>query len=83
MEYRLDPSAQKNVKLYYQQNVYDWLEGYTGLYGAGFVWRRKMDTLWDVFKIFSNDSGRLPATMRPQTGRRDSTTNDTIRHDKP
>ena len=55
MEYRLDQNAQKNVKLYYQQNVYDWLDGYTGLYGGGFVWRKKMDTLLDVFKIFSND----------------------------
>ena len=50
MEYRLDQNAQKNVKLFYNQNVYDWLDGYTGLYGAGFVWRKKMDSLWDVFK---------------------------------
>ena len=53
MEYRLDQSAQKNVKLYYQQNVYDWLEGYTGMYGGGFVWRKKMDSFWDMFKFKS------------------------------
>ena len=50
MEYRLDQSGTKNVKLFYQQNVYDWLDGYTGLYGGGFIWRKKMDSLWDVFK---------------------------------
>ena len=38
------------MKLFYQQNVYDWLDGYTGLYGGGFIWRKKMDSLWDVFK---------------------------------
>ena len=50
MEYRLDQNSTKSVKLFYQQNVYDWLDGYTGLYGGGFTWRRKMDSLWDVFK---------------------------------
>ena len=89
MEYRLDQSATKNIKLFYQQNVYDWLDGYTGLYGAGFVWRKKMDSLLDVFKIFSKDS-QQPMMMRPQTERRDTTAqpspvtthqSDTIRHE--
>ena len=50
MEYRLDQTAQKNVKLFYYQNIYDWLDGYTGLYGGGFVWRKKMDSLFDIFR---------------------------------
>ena len=80
MEYRLDQNAQKNVKLYYSQNVYDWLDGYTGLFGGGFVWRKKMDSLLDVFKIFSSDT-RQPMMLRPQTARRDTLTNDTQRHE--
>jgi len=80
MEYRLDQNAQKNVKLYYSQNVYDWLDGYTGLFGGGFVWRKKMDSLLDVFKIFSSDT-RQPTMLRPQTARRDTLTNDTQRHE--
>ena len=63
MEYRLDQSGTKNVKLFYQQNVYDWLDGYTGLYGGGFIWRKKMDSLLDVFKIFSNEK---PVSIPPR-----------------
>ena len=50
MEYRLNQEATKNMKLFYNQNVYDWLEGYTGEYGVGVVWRRKLDSFWDIFK---------------------------------
>ena len=80
MEYRLDQNAAKNVKLFYQQNVYDWLDGYTGLYGAGYVWRKKMDSLWDVFKMFSKDSQQQPMMMRPRpTAPSDSLTNDSLK----
>ncbi len=64
MEYRLDQSGTKNIRLFYQQNVYDWLDGYTGLYGGGYVWRKKMDSLLDLFKPTPNPS--------PREGRRDS-----------
>ena len=70
MEYRLDQNSTKSVKLFYQQNVYDWLDGYTGLYGGGFTWRRKMDSLWDVFKIFSKERP-TPSPSRRE-GRLDS-----------
>lgn len=50
MEYRLDQSGQKNIKAYYKQNVYDWLEGYTGEYGVGFIWRRKLNSFLEIFK---------------------------------
>ena len=33
-----------------KQNVYDGLEGYTGEYGGGFVWKRKLDKLLDIFR---------------------------------
>ena len=50
MEYRLNQEATQNVKVFYNQNVYDWLEGYTGEYGVGFVWRKKLDNLWDIIR---------------------------------
>lgn len=50
MEYRLSQNSNKYVKLFYNQNVYDWLEGYTGEYGGGFIYKRKLNSLWDVFK---------------------------------
>ena len=49
MEYRLSPTSNKYLKLFYNQNVYDWLEGYTGEYGGGFLWKRKLDKLTDIF----------------------------------
>ena len=77
MEYRLDQNSTKNVKLFYTQNVYDWIDGYTDLYGAGFVWRKKMNSLLDVFKIFSSD------TQQPMMMRRDSTRTDTLKTVRP
>ena len=86
MEYRMDQNGQKNVKLYYSQNVYDWLDGYTELFGAGFVWRKKMDSLLDVFKIFSSDSKQLTPLARPNNPGAPNapfttTPNDSIRHE--
>lgn len=51
MEYRLSPTSNQYLKLFYKQNVYDWLDGYTGEYGGGFVWRRKLDRLIDIFRF--------------------------------
>ena len=65
MEYRLNQNGTQNVKLFYQQNVYDWLEGYTSMYGAGFVWRRKLDNFWDIFRFWKKE--QQPMMNRPQT----------------
>ena len=78
MEYRLDQNSTKNVKLFYRQNVYDWLDGYTDVYGGGFVWRKKMNSLLDVFKIFSSDTQQPMMMMR-----RDSTRTDTLKTTRP
>ena len=48
MEYRLSPTANQYVKLFYNQNAYDWLDGYTGEYGGGFIWKRKLDKFIDI-----------------------------------
>ena len=52
MEYRLSPTSNQYLKMFYKQNVYDWLDGYTGEYGAGYVYKRKMDHWWDAFKLW-------------------------------
>ncbi|MBQ8989649.1 MAG: translocation/assembly module TamB domain-containing protein [Prevotella sp.] len=82
MEYRLNQNGTQNVKLFYQQNVYDWLEGYTSMYGAGFVWRRKLDNFWDIFRFWKKE--QQPTMMRPQTTmqpmlRRDSIPTDSVK----
>jgi hypothetical protein len=55
MEYRITPTSNQYVKLFYNQNVYDWLEGYTGEYGGGYIWKRKTDSFWDFFKWWGNE----------------------------
>ena len=81
MEYRLNQNATQNLKVFYKQNVYDWLEGYTSEYGVGFVWRRKLDNFWDIFRFWRKE--QQPSMMRPQspqpTMQRDSVKTDSIK----
>ena len=50
-EYRLDDTSNKYVKLFYDNNAYDWLEGNTSEYGVGFIWRRSLQHFKDIFKF--------------------------------
>ena len=81
MEYRLNQDATKYVKLFYTQNVYDWLDGYTSEYGGGFIWRRKLDNFWDIFHPWKKEVQplRRPVGMPPATLQRDSIKTDSIR----
>ena len=60
LEYRLDDTANKYVKLFFDNNSYDWLEGYTQQYGGGFIWRRTLQHFKDVFRFGSDNT---PITM--------------------
>ncbi|MBP5339438.1 MAG: translocation/assembly module TamB domain-containing protein [Prevotella sp.] len=64
MEYRLSQTGNQYVKLFYNQNAYDWLEGYTGEYGGGFIWKRKMDSFWDIFHIWGKQTTATPIPSR-------------------
>ena len=64
LEYRLDETANKYMSVFYQNNSYDWLEGYTQLYGVGFIWRRSLSSLLDIFS-FKSDTPTFP--LRPMT----------------
>ena len=59
LEYRLDDTANKYVKLFFDNNSYDWLEGYTQQYGAGFIWRRTLRHFKDIFR-FSGSTDSVP-----------------------
>ncbi len=84
MEYRLNQNATQNVKVFFQQNVYDWLEGYTSMYGAGFVWRRKLNNFWDIFQFWKKEPQPMMRQrqtmpgMRQPTLQRDSLRTDSI-----
>lgn len=49
-EYRLGSTSDKYVKVYYDNNAYDWLEGTTREYGVGFIWRRSLQHFKDIFR---------------------------------
>ena len=76
LEYRLDDSANKYVTFFYDNNAYDWLDGYTQKYGAGFVWRRTLQTFSDIIRF---RSGNTPLYVPPTPMRTDSLKRDSVR----
>lgn len=50
-EYRLSQNSNKYLKLFYDRDSYDWLEGYVEQFGAGFMYRRKLQKLTDLFRF--------------------------------
>ncbi|MGN1228913.1 MAG: translocation/assembly module TamB domain-containing protein [Prevotella sp.] len=51
LEYRLDQSAMRYVRLFYDKNKRDILDERIAEYGAGLVWRRKLESLSDLFRF--------------------------------
>ena len=60
LEYRLDDSANKYLSLFFQNNSYDWLDGYTQKYGGGFIWRRTLQRFSDIFRFRDTTPQRMP-----------------------
>ena len=79
LEYRLDQTANKFITLYYQNNSYDWLDGYSQKYGGGYMWRRKLQSFWDIFR-FKDPTPQY--TPRVPLAPRDSTKQTTITDEK-
>jgi hypothetical protein len=71
LEYRLDNTANKYVTVFYNNNVYDWLDGYTQQYGGSFIWRRTLQTLGDIFNFKSDKPVMPPAPRDSVTVRRE------------
>lgn len=77
-EYRLSPTSNKYLKLYYDRDSYDWLEGEIGEYGGGFIWRRKLQHFSDIFRFNTDNNNSMPPMQRNlQKG--DSITNDSTK----
>lgn len=60
LEYRLDESAQRYVRAFYNKAAEDLLEGSISKYGAGLVWRKKMSSLTDLFRFGNKQQGIMP-----------------------
>ncbi len=72
LEYRLNQKQTKYLKLYYEREAYDWLEGSLSEFGAGFMWRRKLQHFKDIFR-FRDD---MPTPVaQPERPRRDTLIN--------
>jgi len=83
LEYRLDKTANKNLTLFYQNNVYDWLDGYTQKYGGGFTWRRSLQHFSDLWRFRDPKPVRRPYPAKDslrvdslQSGRTESIKNE-------
>ncbi|TXJ58910.1 hypothetical protein ETF27_10040 [Prevotella brunnea] len=78
LEYRLNRKETKYIKLYYEREAYDWLEGEQSEFGVGFLWRRKLSHFKDIFRFRKNKEERIAPT--PDQPKRDSLINFT--HEK-
>ena len=65
-EYRLSANSNQYLKLFYERDSYDWLEGYVGQYGGGFLWRRKLQHFKDIFR-FKKEKQAQPAAPADST----------------
>ena len=82
-EYRLNPTSNKYVKLFYDRDSYDWLEGEIGEYGAGFLWKRKLQHFTDIFSFKSDRMPTMPPPRRDSTMSRTIVPIDTLKTTKP
>ena len=65
-EYRLNQQSNKYMKVFYDREGYDWLEGDIAKYGVGFIWKRKLQHFKDIFKFKSEK----PVMRQRQTSQR-------------
>lgn len=63
-EYRLSQNSNQYLKLYYDRDSYDWLEGDIGEFGAGFMWKRKLQHFKDIFRFKSETTAVPPTVVR-------------------
>ena len=64
VQYRLSETANKYVTMFYKRSVYDYLEGYVGQFGAGYMWKRKAQTLRELFGKQQPPMITLPSARR-------------------
>ena len=62
-EYRLNENSTQYLNLFYNRDSYDWLEGNIGEYGGGFIWRRKLRTFGDIFRL--KETSSVPPLIQP------------------
>ncbi len=56
VEYRVSPVSNMYLNLFYVRDSYDWLEGNVSRFGGGFLWRKKLSSLSDIFRWKTTDT---------------------------
>lgn len=79
LEYRIDDAGKKYLNLYFDNNAYDWLDGNTQEFGAGFLWRHSTQHFNELFNFLkfkkketATDSLPKLPTVIPPTLQKDS-----------
>ena len=68
LQYRTSATSNQYLQMFYKAKVYDYLEGYADQYGAGYMWKRKLQNFRDIFQFGDKDlemRRRLGATPNP------------------
>lgn len=75
LQYRFSDTSNQYLQLFYKHSVYDFLEGYVGQYGGGYMWKRKLQSLGEIFHP-SDATMVMPA--RSTYFRKDTVGGDTV-----
>jgi hypothetical protein len=51
LQYRTSATSNQYLQMFYKAKVYDYLEGYADQYGAGYMWKRKLQNFRDIFQF--------------------------------
>lgn len=62
-EYRMSPVSNKYLRLFYERDSYDWLEGNVSKFGGGFLWKRKMRHFKDLWNFRDNSDVDVVPTL--------------------
>ena len=79
LEYRLSQTSNKYLKLFYSHDAYDWLEGENSEYGAGFMWKRKVNHFSELFHFKNDDDDVLDISRMRRDTVRQQTDSVTVR----
>ncbi len=67
VQYRLSDTANSYVTMFYKRSVYDYLEGYVGRFGAGYMWKKKAQTLRELFTRPASVPATAPRVTEKET----------------
>ena len=67
VQYRLSDTSNQYLRLFYKHDVYDYLEGYLDQYGAGYMWKRKLQNFKDIFSFRTKTETKTKTDTKPDT----------------